>query len=71
MRPRNQIKNINFLSTLGEVQISTSKELTEYFITNEPKSPTLIQGEEGEVLLKIVFKRRIIQAELQDIKPFL
>ena len=53
---------------LGEVRIATSKELTEYFITNEPESPTLIRGKEGEVLLKIVFKRRIIQAELQDIK---
>ena len=53
------------------MRIATSKELTEYFITNEPESPTLIQGKDGEVLLKIIFKRRIIQAELQDIKLFI
>ena len=44
---------------LGEARISTEKELPEYFITDQPKSPTIVQGEEGEVLMKIIFKRRL------------
>ena len=45
--------------------------MTEYFITDEPKSPTLILGEEGEVMLKIVFKRRLTEESLMTFFPSL
>ena len=56
---------------MGEARISTEKELTEYFITDQPKSPTIVQGEEGEVLMKIIFKRRLTQESLMTFFPSL
>ena len=39
--------------------METVKELTEYFITNDPESPTLSQKQMQEVTLSIIFKRRL------------
>ena len=51
------IKGINLL--LGEAKMETDRELTEHFITKDPKSPQLKQTTKKEVRLEIIFKRRI------------
>ena len=43
---------------LGEAIIETKKELTQYFITDDPKSNILKENYVNEVSFEIIFKRR-------------
>ena len=54
----------------GEAKLKTSKELTEYYITDDPESPTLI-AEAGGVSMKIVFKRRLTKEAVMTWLPSL
>ena len=43
--------------TLGEAKMETDKELTEYFITDNPKSPTLhMNKNRTSINMKLIFK---------------
>ena len=55
---------------VGEAKLKTSKELTEYYITDEPESPTLIIEDDG-VSMKIVFKRRVTKEAVMTWLPSL
>ena len=56
---------------LGESNIETDKELTEYYITDYPESPTLSQKDDKEVSFNIVFKRRLTNEALMTFFPSL
>ena len=43
---------------LGEAIIETKKELTQYFITDDPKSNILKKNYVNKVFFEIIFKRR-------------
>ena len=60
-------KSVNL--SLGEARMKTDRELTEYFITEEPKSPTLSQNHMKEVNLRIVFKRRLTNEAMMTFFP--
>ena len=60
-------KSVNL--SLGEAKMKTDRELTEYFITEEPKSPTLSQNHMKEVNLRIVFKRRLTNEAMMTFFP--
>ena len=49
--------------------IETDKELTEYFLTDEPKSPTLAQANKNQVSMEIVFKRRLTNEAMMTFFP--
>ena len=63
------VKGINLV--LGSPKIETDKELNEYFITNDPKSPTLSQKDNKEVVFNIIFKRRLTNEALMTFFPSL
>ena len=54
---------------LGEAMIETDKELTQYFLTDEPKSPTLAQANKNQVHMNIVFKRRLTNEAMMTFFP--
>ena len=56
---------------VGEAILETSKELTEYFITHDPKSPTLILDRTGGVAFQIIFKRRLTNEAVMTFFPSL
>ena len=49
--------------------IETDKELTQYFLTDEPKSPTLAQANKNQVHMNIVFKRRLTNEAMMTFFP--
>ena len=49
--------------------MSANKELTEYFITDDPESPTLINPSENEIKLRLVFKRRLTNEAMMTFLP--
>ena len=51
--------------------METEKELTQYFITSYPKSPTLKQNNRNEVSLEIVFKRHLTNEAMMTFFPSL
>ena len=55
----------------GTPKIETSKELTEYYVTNDPKSPTLSQENNKEVSFNIIFKRRMTNEAVMTFFPSL
>ena len=58
--------------TSGEARIETSKELTEYFITDNPKSPTLhMNKDRTEIQMKLIFKRRLTNEAVMTFFPSL
>ena len=57
--------------SLHKVRIKTVKELTEYFITNNPESPSLSQTNENEANMNIVFKRRLTNEAVMTFLPSL
>ena len=57
--------------SLGEPFIDLDKELTQYYITDNPQSPTLSQGDRGEVNMNIVFKRRLTSEAMMTFFPSL
>ena len=57
--------------SLGEARIETGKELTEYFITDNPPSPTIFQTNDKEANMKIVFKRRLTNEAMMTFFPSL
>ena len=57
--------------SLGEPFIDIDKELTQYYITDNPPSPTLSQGNRGEVNMNIVFKRRLTSEAMMTFFPSL
>ena len=63
------VKGIHLV--LGRARIETVKELNEYFITDDPKSPTLLQKDNKEVVFNIVFKRRLTNEALMTFFPSL
>ena len=63
------VKGVNLV--LGTPGIKTIKELTEYYITDDPKSPTLSQKEKKEVSFNIVLKRRLTNEALMTFFPSL
>jgi hypothetical protein len=56
---------------LGEARIETDKELTEYFITDTPESPTLVHDGNDGVNMKIIFKRRLTNEAMMTFFPSL
>ena len=56
---------------LGNVKMEASRELTEYFITEKPKSPTLTQANQDTVSLKIIFKRKLTNEAVMTFFPSL
>ena len=58
--------------TPGEARIETDKELTEYFITDDPKSPTIHKNNETDGIdLKLIFKRRLTNEAVMTFFPSL
>ena len=55
--------------TKGMVKMSANKELTEYFITDDPISPTLISPSKNEIKLRLVFKRRLTNEAMMTFLP--
>ena len=49
--------------------MSAEKELTEYFITDQPESPTLIESSKNEINLKLIFKRRLTNEAMMTFFP--
>ena len=45
------------------------KELKEYFITDQPESPTLIESSKNEINLKLIFKRRLTNEAMMTFFP--
>ena len=56
---------------VGEAILETSKELTEYFITDDPTSPTLNSDRKGGIALQIIFKRRLTNEAVMTFFPSL
>ena len=56
---------------LGEVKMEASRELTEYYITNNPESPTLTQNSQKDVNFNIIFKRRLTNEATMTFYPSL
>ena len=56
---------------LGEAKMKADKELTRYFITNYPKSPVLKQNMYDEVVMDIIFKRRLTNEAMMTFFPSL
>jgi hypothetical protein len=56
---------------LGKVKTMTGKELTEYFITDSPESSTIEHQDNDmkEVMLKIIFKRRLTNEAMNTFFP--
>ena len=57
--------------SLGEARIKAGKELTEYFITDNPPSPTIFQNNDKEANMKIIFKRRLTNEAMMTFFPSL
>ena len=49
--------------------MSADKELTEYFITDQPESPTLVESSRNEISLKLIFKRRLTNEAMMTFFP--
>ena len=56
---------------LGEAKMDTGKELTQYFITDNPESPTVEINDEEGIDMKIVFKRRLTNEAMMTFFPSL
>ena len=56
---------------LGEAKMKADKELTRYFITNYPKSLVLKQNMYDEVVMEIIFKRRLTNEAMMTFFPSL
>ena len=52
-------------------KIETSKELTEYYITDDPKSPKISKTDKKEYIFNIVFKRRLTTEAVMTFFPSL
>ena len=63
------LEGVNLI--LGMPKIETSKELTQYYITDNPKSPTLSQESSKEISFNIIFKRRLTNEALMTFFPSL
>ena len=57
--------------SLGEPFIDIDKELIQYYITDNPQSPTLSQADSSEVNMNIVFKRRLTNEAMMTFFPSL
>ena len=57
--------------SLGEPFIDIDKELTQYYITDNPQSPTLSQADSSEVNMNIIFKRRLTNEAMMTFFPSL
>ena len=57
--------------TLGDALMYTEKELTEYFVTEIPKSPTIENDNSNGVYLKLTFKRRLTNEAMMTFFPSL
>ena len=66
---KSDLKGVNLI--LGESKIETDKELTEYYITDDPKSPSLSQQDNKKASFNIVFKRRLTNEALMTFFPSL
>ena len=55
----------------GEAKLEASKELTEYFITDDPQSPKLFIDENGGVAFQMIFKRRLTNEAVMTFLPSL
>ena len=53
----------------GGAKMSAEKELTEYFITDNPQSPTLMNPSKNEISLKLIFKRRLTNEAMMTFFP--
>ena len=53
----------------GGAKMSAAKELTEYFITDNPQSPTLMNPSKNEISLKLIFKRRLTNEAMMTFFP--
>ena len=54
----------------GEARIETDKELTEYFITDNPQSPTLHMNKERTgISMRLIFKRRLTNEAVMTFFP--
>ena len=51
--------------------MEANKELTQYFITEHPQSPTLRLNEDGGVDMRIVFRRRLTNEAMMTFLPSL
>ena len=56
---------------LGEARMEAEKELTEYFITDNPVSPTINLNDNDGVDMKIIFKRRLTNEAMMTFFPSL
>ena len=56
---------------LGESILKANKEMSEYFITDDPKSPTLSFDGKNGMFLNIIFKRRLTNEALMTFLPSL
>ena len=61
----------NVILILGEITMESGKELTEYYITDVPESPSLPQDNEYEANMEIVFKRRLTNEAVMTFFPSL
>ena len=56
---------------LGKANFESDKELTQYYITDNPESPTLSQNNNNEVNMNIVFKRKLTNEAMMTFFPSL
>ena len=56
---------------LGQAKTKAEKELTQYFITDDPKSPTIKLNGNNGIEMEIVFKRRLTNEAMMTFFPSL